>query len=118
MPTFWYNDMSEFSSILIIKALDGLAARSIATAHNVANASTPGYRPVRVTFEQALLSASKSGTAALQDVEPGYVTATGPDPLRLDLELATASSTSLRYGALVEVLNRQMQLRAIATRGS
>ena len=44
--------MDPTSAIMITKALDGLWARSLATAQNVANANSPGYRPVRVTAAQ------------------------------------------------------------------
>jgi len=110
--------MDDLSSALLIKALDGLSARSVATAQNVANASTRGYRPVRVTFEQALASAAPRGAQAIAAVQPKFEEMGAGEALRLDLELATASSTSGRYAALVELLNRQLQLRAIATRGS
>lgn len=36
--------------------------------------------------------------------------------MRLDLELATASSTAGRYAAMVEVLNRHMQFHSLALR--
>ena len=110
--------MDDVSSALLIKALDGLTARSVATAQNVANANTRGYRPVRVTFEQALALAAPRGARAIAEVQPKFEEMGAGEALRLDLELATASSTSGRYAALVELLNRQLQLRAIANRGS
>jgi flagellar basal-body rod protein FlgB len=51
-------------------------------------------------------------------VRPSLEPTGAADSLRLDLELATASATSQRYTALVEVLNRELQLRAIAIKGS
>lgn len=111
--------MGELTAIVTMKALDGLTARSMATAQNIANAQTPGYRPVRVSFENALAEASASGVAAVETVKPTFET----DPrspageVRLDLELATASSTSARYSALVELLNRQLQIAALAVSG-
>ena len=113
--------METFSSELVLKALDGLTARSIATAQNIANAGTKAYRPVRVSFERALAAAAGQGVEAVRAVRPMTVadvqSSSGGD-LRLDLELATASSTALRYAALVEVLNRQLQLDAIAVTGN
>lgn len=112
--------MDALSSVLIAKALDGLSMRYLATAENIANASTPGYRPVRVSFEQSLLSAARRGVAAVGDVSP-RLEAPGPEgagTLRLDLEVATASETALRYTALLDVLGRQMQLsRAVIGSG-
>lgn len=42
--------MESISTALIAKALDGLTARYQATAQNIANANSPNYRPIRVTF--------------------------------------------------------------------
>ena len=113
--------MDQLSSILLIKALDGLSARAIVTANNIANASTPGYRPMQVSFEAELSRAAATGPAAAAGVKPhvGMVPDRGfGTDLRLDLELATASSTAARYTALVEVLSRQLQMQSLAARGS
>ncbi|MFI4973091.1 MAG: flagellar basal body rod protein FlgB [Caulobacterales bacterium] len=109
--------MEAFSAALIVKALDGLSARSIATAENIANASTANYRPIRVSFEQALAAAARSGDVS--QVKPTLEQAAENTPdadLRLDLELLTASSTATRYSALIEILNRELELDASALR--
>ena len=113
--------MDNGSAALMIKALDGLAARAVVTAENVANAGTPAYRPLRLTFEQALKEAAARGDEAVRQVTPQVARAPVNTPegeLRLDLELATGAATALRYSALIEVLNRQLQLRALAITGS
>ncbi len=106
---------------LVIKVLDCLSARSVATAQNIANAGTPGYRPLRVSFEQALADAAARGDAAVQSVSPQIdsIPAGARDgELRLDLELATATATTQRYGGLIDVLDRQLQLQTLAITGS
>jgi flagellar basal-body rod protein FlgB len=112
--------MEPVSSSLILKALDSLSLRATVTAQNIANANSPGYRPMRVTFEEALQRAASGGVDAIRAVQP-QVAATldvdGGTGLRLDLELATASSTAGRYASLVEILNRQLQLDALALSG-
>lgn len=113
--------MDEISAALISKALDGLHQRYLSTAQNIANANTPGYQPVRVSFEDSLSAAATQGVGAIRDVEPTFHFA-GEDPaapaMRLDLELATASQTALRYRALIDVLGRQMALhRALLQAG-
>ncbi|HEY9219058.1 MAG TPA: hypothetical protein VIO94_13480 [Phenylobacterium sp.] len=112
--------MSELSTVMLIKALDGLSARALATSQNIANAQSPGYRPVRVRFEAALAAAASRGTAAVEAVQPRMeAEPTGPDAeVRLDQEMATAASTELRYAALIDLLNRQLQLRSLALSGS
>ena len=109
------------SALLVLKALDGLAARSAVTAQNLANAATPNYRPWRLTFETALKAAAAGGDAAIKNVEPRLaraISGTADATLRPDLELATASGTALRYGALVEVLNRELEIKALAATGN
>lgn len=108
--------MTEITSTLIVKALDGLVARQVATAENIANASSPGFRPLRVTFEQALADAH-GRPGAIAAVRPHIEIAPAGEAVRVDLELATAQATAGRYAALAELLSRQMQIHAIAVTG-
>lgn len=110
--------MDPISAILINRALDGLATRHMATAQNIANANTRDYRPVRVTFEEALSAAAGKGPDAIAAVRPQLSEApAGQGEMRLDLELATASATAMRYAALIDLLGRQMQISRMAIRG-
>lgn len=113
--------MDNSTAILMIKALDGLSARAVVTAENIANASTPQYRPLRVTFEKALADAAAKGDAEVEAVKPDVERAPAGTPdgeLRLDLEMATASQTALRYSALIDILNREGQLESLAVTGN
>jgi flagellar basal-body rod protein FlgB len=113
--------MDSNTASLLIKALDCLSARSVATAQNIANAGTPGYRPLRVSFEQALADAAARGGEAIQAVSPQIdaIPAGARDgELRLDLELETASVTAQRYGGLINMLDRQLQLQNLAITGN
>jgi flagellar basal-body rod protein FlgB len=105
------------SQVLIVKALDGLSLRAIATARNVANANSPGYTPVRVTFEEALRAAAHQGSDAVTAVMPQIESAPPSGEARLDLELATASETAMRYAALIDLLGRQIQISRTVIRG-
>lgn len=112
--------MEPVSSTLIMKALDSLSLRATVTAQNIANSNSPNYRPMKVSFEEALIKAATSGVEAIRSVQPQVVpllNAAGNGALRLDLELATASATAGRYAALVEILNRQLQIDALAHSG-
>lgn len=107
-------------AVLALKALDGLSLRAEVTAQNIANAGTTGYRPLAVSFEKALASAAASGRDAVAAFEPHIDRARplfGSASLRLDLELQTAAATAQRYGAIVEVLDRQVQLQRLALTG-
>lgn len=112
--------MDQLSALLVVKALDGLAMRAAAISQNVANANSPSYAPVRIDFEQELRAAAEQGPEAVRQVKPEFTrmpVADGNGEMRLDLELASASETALRYAALVDVLGRQMQLSHLVVRG-
>lgn len=110
--------MDPVSAVLITRALDGLAMRQLATAQNIANANSPGYRPLRVDFEDSLRAAAASGPEAVRRLEARIEQAEAAGgELRLDLELATASETAMRYAALLDLLGRQMQLSRTVIRG-
>jgi len=109
------------STTIILKALDCLSVRAAVSAENIANAGTPGYRPLRVSFEEALVGAASRGKAAVQALQPEIVREDDPDAvggMRLDLEVATASATAMRYAALIEILGRRMQQDAQSVSGN
>jgi flagellar basal-body rod protein FlgB len=110
--------MSGVSQLLAIKALDGLHLRAIAIAENIANSGSTSFRARSVDFEAELREAS--GVAAIQNYNASISTdgtVTRGDEVRLDLEMASASQTALRYAALTDILNRQMQLSRLAVKG-
>jgi len=114
--------MDVASTALISKALDGLYERYLFTAQNIANANSPDYRPVTVSFEDSLRAAAGQGLAALQRETPSVHVAPpssdGASGVRLDLELASASQTSMRYQALVDILGQELAVeRAALTEG-
>ncbi|KQN21429.1 hypothetical protein ASE86_14480 [Sphingomonas sp. Leaf33] len=112
--------MNALTPLIIAKALDGLTARAEASAANIANASSRNYRPIRVDFEAKLRAAAEQGatavTAVRHDTTAAAIPAYGTET-RVDLELATASATSMRYAALVDVLGREMGLMRAALAG-
>ncbi len=115
--------MGNDNAILALKALDCLAARATVTAQNIANAGTAHYRPMQVRFEDALRAAAADGDAAVRAVAPSVERVplnqlTGSGELRPDLEMGTASTTALRYGALIAMLGREMQLDTLAVTGT
>lgn len=112
--------MDDSFAILALKALDGLMTRADATAQNIANAGTVGYRPMQVRFEDALAAAAQRGDAAVRDVSPQITrvpTRIDGGALRLDLEMQTATATALRYQAIVDILSREMQIHELVLAG-
>ena len=112
--------MNPISAALLTKSLDGLALRLEVTAANIANASTRGFQPSRVTFEDSLRDAATRGAAAIVGVTPRIEAAgaarVGDEP-RLDLELDTAAATAGRYSAIIEFLAREMDIARAAVAG-
>ena len=113
--------MDEISAAVLKKALDGLSMRYSYIAQNIANANSPNYSPVKVSFEDELRSAAARGLGAIQDMKPQAEVSqrdlVSPE-MRLDLELADASQTSMRYRAMLEILGQQMALhRAVVSEG-
>jgi flagellar basal-body rod protein FlgB len=106
--------VSDLTSALVIKALDGLLERSVITANNIANAGSPNFRAGRVNFEDALAQAATRGRTAVSAVRPQVLTDPVGSDVRLDLELASASTTATRYAALIDVLDRELQMGALA----
>jgi len=113
--------MDPSTTILMIKALDCLAARQVATAENIANAGTRNYVPLRANFEAALKEAASRGDDAVKALQPTIERAVAGTPdakLRADKEMGTAAGTALRYNALIQILNRQMQIESQALEGN
>jgi len=105
--------------VLLLKVMDCLALRMKAHAENIANAGTPRYRPVTVTFEEAVRAAASVGDAAVVAVQPALTRegTVGTQGLRLDLELAAMARTASRYGTMADMLNRELQLQELAVTG-
>ena len=103
---------------LIMASLDGLSARQAATAENIANARLAGLPSVA----RHLRAGAHERGRAWRDGDPGRAPRIEGAPLgetvRIDLELATASATASRYAALADLLNRRMQIEAIAVTGN
>jgi flagellar basal-body rod protein FlgB len=105
--------MQSESIRLLTAALDGLAARQRAISANIANASTPGYKRMTVSFEDQLEGAKK-GLA----MEPKYETDKspgGPDGNNVDnaVEVGHLTRVELTYQVLARAVAMESnQLRA------
>lgn len=120
------------SAAAVEKALEGLALRMNAVAGNLANAETPGFRPQRVMFEQALRSAIErehsapapaARGSAVQDVTPAalrpFVAGGAPVTVEPEVEMTQMARAALHYEALARTAGKQLRmLRAAITGGS
>lgn len=105
---------------LLSLALDAAGMRQQAIAHNIANANTPGYQRLSVSFENRLAELSRSaGSAApslagLGDFRPAFELVGDGEPVALDMEVAALSENTLHQQALLKALNKHFALLGTA----
>jgi flagellar basal-body rod protein FlgB len=92
---------------LISAALDAATMRQQAIAQNIANANTPGYRKMSVSFEQRL-------GAEMTVARPVFMHEAQATPVALDLEIAQMSETVLHHQTLLKALNKHYALLSAA----
>ena len=106
-------------------SLETASRRQAATASNIANASTPGYVPLRLSFDAHLSEAR----AALRDkgmldmaaaeslraeAEPATEHGGQAATVQLDAEMSELARNAVEYQALVQGLSRHLALMALA----
>lgn len=122
--------LREISSAAVEKAISGLSRRHEAIASNLANLETPGYRPRRVHFEEALqravereteLSDGSAGPHEIEAVQPRIRTQPGaggtPGSMSVEGELTDLAITNLHHEALTRILARQYGMLRTAITG-
>lgn len=102
-------------------AIDAAVMRQQAIAQNIANASTPGYQRMGVSFEgrMAQLAAAAPGRAPsladLSNYRPVFEPAGAPgEAVALDMEMADMSQTVLHHQMLMKALNKHLELIGLA----
>jgi flagellar basal-body rod protein FlgB len=102
-------------------ALRGLDAQREAHHQNVANVETPGFRALRVDFEDSLRRALNSGEPHATSMTTRHSldpTRLDGNNVRLDKELTALAENGLRQQLMTEALNAQYRLvRAVLERG-
>ncbi|MEZ4523625.1 MAG: flagellar basal body rod protein FlgB [Thermomicrobiales bacterium] len=128
---------------ILQQSLDGLSMRQRATANNIANVDTPGYKATQVSFENQLAQAvdaelSRRSGIQLAATDPAHLSA-GPRGLgqvepvvsRLDemsyrndensvdieREMALLAETQLRYSTLSSLVSRRLAIERNIVRG-
>lgn len=110
------------TTALLSMAIDAAVMRQQAIAQNIANASTPGYQRVSVSFESRLAAMAtdlpKGAAPSLADLSnyrPAFEYASGPStPVALDMEMADMSETVLHHQALMKALGKHLELVGLA----
>lgn len=106
-------------------ALETASRRQAVVASNIANASTEGYVPLRISFDAHLADAQ----AALRDkgvldlaavdslrgeVEPALDASGQPAAVQLDAEMTELARNAVQFQALAQGLSRHLGLLALA----
>jgi flagellar basal-body rod protein FlgB len=106
-------------------ALDGLSLRHSAIASNIANANSIGYRPLQVSFEDALVAlvdrggAGSLSTAAVNGLPKPMVSEAAPTQLpttenAVELQTVLLNQNVIQYQALIAGLNKYMSTVSVA----
>lgn len=103
---------------LLSLALDATTMRQQAIAQNIANANTPGYQRIGVSFEdrietlaQAVRQGQAPSLASLASYQPQFEPAgAAGEAVALDTEMASLSENTLRHQALLKALNKHLAL--------
>ncbi len=114
------------TSAALALALDAARLRQEAHAANVANAGTPGYTPLQVSFE-AELDEARTSLAWRGQLDAGDLDGVAPTlqevpaqggglapQVQLDLEVAAMSQNAAQYQALLKALSKHYSLLASA----
>jgi len=120
---------SDLTTLALAKSLDGAGLRHRVIADNVANVETPGFTRSEVRFEEKLREALASGdeeqaagrlNGVEPDIQPDYSAPARPDGnnVSMDREMAELTKNTLRYEALVQLLNlKNIMVRTAITEG-
>jgi flagellar basal-body rod protein FlgB len=106
-------------------ALETAGRRQAAVAANIANASTPGYVPLQLSFDAHLAEARsvlrEKGALDLAAVEtlraqpqPVFDAAGQPAAVQLDAQMSELARNAVEYQVLVQGLSRHLGLLALA----
>lgn len=127
--------MAKFNATdsLLVRAMDYAVARSQALTANIANANTPGYKRVDVSFATHLNEADRlpltrsheahlagqREAASIKYVQEGSTTMRNDDNnVDLEREMAFLVKTSMFYDAVLDQYNRRLAcLRAAINEG-
>ena len=112
------SDLLGVTGAVLKAALDAASMRQTVGANNIANANTPGYTPLRVTFEDALRQAMQSsnvGDVSMSLPQPQVVAdpagpLLGGASVRVDEEAALLTTNAIQYQALLRGLSGQMDV--------
>lgn len=107
---------------LLSLALDATSMRQQAIARNIANAGTPGYQRLGVSFESrlgelrdAMRQGQSPAPAMRASFQPVFAALGQPgESVALDQEMAALSENTLHHQALLKALSKHMSVMSVA----
>ena len=114
------SGISDGTTLALHMAINGLDARQQATAGNVANLETPGYRARVVDFEASLRAALADGSptdASVSVSESLAATRQNGNNVNIDFELLAEKENVLRQRLVVQALSAKYSLLRTAISG-
>ena len=119
------SESDRVTSALLLLALNAAALRHQATANNLANIHSTGYRPQRVNFEEqlstlrhAVATQAPLAPAAVEQVRPFIESdgarAAGSLAEMIDMEMVRLSQNAVHYQALLKALDKRGNILALA----
>ena len=122
--------LGSLTSSLLLKALDAASLRHAVLAQNIANATTPGYQPLRVNFEEQLAMARSDvldrandagARRAVESLRPGIeaspaVNTNGDGIIKLDAEIAKMMQNAVYYQSLLTAMSKNGSIVRMAVR--
>ena len=113
--------LTDSTQLAVERALSGVSERQRVSAHNLANAVTPGFRSQRVAFEEALSAALSSGRPATSEISTSAANTPigiNDNDVSVEEETTILLESGVRYEALAEALNYKFGLLRTAIGGS
>ena len=110
----------DLATSAIYQSMQGLWAQEQASANNLANVNTPGYKAENVNFESSLAQAIANGDPAQMQVTTTQSTApadqTGNN-VQMGTEMVDEQKASMQFQTMVDAMNAKFQLLSSAING-
>lgn len=110
-------DLFDSTTLGLAAALRATGARQTATAQNLANVNTPGYRRVKVDFEEQLQATMAGGDRKALEAFSPALTVDASAPMRADgssvnveTEAANQAANGLTYQAIATVMRARIDI--------
>jgi flagellar basal-body rod protein FlgB len=117
--------LSDVTNDMVRQALDAASLRHLVHAHNIANANTADFVPLKVSFSRqldaAMADAGRGGGKTIRSIWDGAVVEpdheavqAGASGVGLDQEIARLSQNVVQYQALLRALSGKMAIVSLA----